>query len=61
MMKIEKYETPEIEITKFEMAKSIMVDYGEETGTGGDNMDVNATTAVMSSEPDGGGDLPFPV
>ena len=42
MRKMEKYETPEIEITKFEIARGIMEGpgFGEETGTGGDIADV---------------------
>ncbi len=57
MRKMEKYETPEIEITKFEIARGIMEGpgFGEETGTGGDIADVENST--VASEPDGGPEL----
>ena len=57
MRKMEKYETPEIEITKFEIARGIMEGpgFGEETDTGGDRVDVENPT--VASEPDGGPEL----
>ena len=47
MRKIGKYESPEIEITKFEMARGIMAGVGE-GGTGGDG-DIVETSGDMES------------
>ena len=57
MRKIGKYESPEIEITKFEMARGIMAGVGE-GGTGGD-VDIVETSGDMESDPDAGGDAPI--
>lgn len=57
MRKIGKYESPEIEITKFEMARGIMAGVGE-GGTGGDG-DIVETSGDMESDPDAGGDTPI--
>lgn len=57
MRKIGKYETPEIEITKFEIARGIMADVGE--GGEGDG-DIVETSGEWESDPDaGGGDAPI--
>lgn len=44
-----KYETPEIEITRFDLEKSIMTDFG-----GGDGDGDIVTDFFGPSEPDGG-------
>lgn len=58
MRKMEKYETPEIEITKFEIARGIMEGpgFGEETGTREEDI-VDVETSTVASEPDGGPDF----
>lgn len=53
MNKLMKYETPEIEVTRFDFEKSIMADFG---GDGGDG-DIE-TDFFGPSEPDGGPTTP---
>lgn len=50
MRKMEKYETPEIEITKFEIARGIME--GPSFGGGGDDGDINDVEETTTSDPD---------
>ena len=53
MRKMEKYETPEIEITKFEIARGIMDGPGfGGDGDDGDRVDIEETTASDPDIPD---------
>jgi hypothetical protein len=48
-----KYETPELEVTKFDMDRIVMTDFGGDNGDG----DI-VTDFIDQSDPDGGaGDL----
>lgn len=61
MRKTGEYETPEIEVTRFELTRGIMEGPGVGeaiTDENGDIVDIGGNT---ESNPDDGGDLPFPM
>lgn len=59
MRKIGKYETPEIEITKFEIARGIMADVGVGEGGTSSDGDIVESSGEWESDPDAGGDAPI--
>lgn len=54
MNKLMKYETPEIEVTRFNIQKSVMADFGGDAGDGDD-----VTDFFGPSQPDGGPTKPI--
>lgn len=49
-----KYETPEIEVTRFNIQKNVMADFGGDAGDGDD-----VTDFFEPSQPDGGPTKPI--
>ncbi len=56
MRKTGEYETPEIEVTRFELTRGIM----DVIGGGGNDDGDEVFDENVGSNPDDGGDLPFP-
>lgn len=54
MNKLMKYETPEIEVTRFNIQKNVMADFGGEAGDGN-----GVTNFFGPSQPDGGPTKPI--